>query len=131
MAEMILGVEHFGLMSRDPEKLAAWYRKILNFKVIQHNQKSPPTIFVAGESGSLLEIMPYTDDAIVLSGKEKRAIHTAVTVDDLERAITELKDKGVEFIGEMKDHPGGVRLIYFRDPDCNWLQLIERPQPLR
>ncbi len=128
---MILGVEHFGLMSRDPEKLAAWYRKTLNFKVIDHNQKSPPTILVAAGTGSLMEIMPYTDDAIVLSGKEKRAIHTAIIVVDLDQAISELTDKGVEFVGEVKENPGGVRLIYFKDPDCNWLQLIQRTKPLK
>ena len=128
---MILGIEHFGLMARDTEKLAAWYRKTLNFKVIQHNQKTPPTIFVATEKGSLLEIMPYTDDAIVLSGKEKRALHLAISVDDLEATIHELKEKGVEFNGDIKEYPDGVKLIYFKDPECNWLQLIYRPKPLR
>jgi glyoxylase I family protein len=129
--EMMLGIEHVGLMARDSEKLAAWYRKTLNFKVIQHNQKTPPTIFVAGENGVLIEIMPYTDDAIVLSGKEKRGLHLAISVDDLDATLAELKDKGVEFSGEIKEFSGGVKVIYFKDPECNWLQLIYRPKPLR
>lgn len=128
---MILGIEHFGLMSRDPEKLAAWYRRNFNFRIVSHNQKTPPTIFIAGESGSYIEIMPYTDDAIVLSGKEKRALHTAIAVDNLEETMNELKAKGIEFAGEIKDFPDGVRIIYFKDPDCNWLQLIYRPKPLK
>ncbi len=128
---MILGIEHFGVMARDPEKLAAWYRKVLNFKVILHNQKTSPTIFVAAENGSVLEIMPYTDDAILLSGKEKRAIHLGLTVNDLEQTIAELKEKGVEFVGDAKEDQEGVRLIYFKDPECNWFQLIARPKPLR
>jgi glyoxylase I family protein len=128
---MILGIEHFGVMARDPEKLAAWYRKVLNFKVISHNQKTSPTIFVAAENGSMLEIMPFTDDAILLSGKEKRAIHLALTVNDLDRTIADLTEKGVEFVGEVKEDSKGVRLIYFKDPECNWFQLIFRPKPLR
>lgn len=45
---------------------------------------------------------------------------------DLDGAVAELRDQGVEFAGEISEHPWG-RIATFKDPDGNDLQLYEPP----
>jgi predicted enzyme related to lactoylglutathione lyase len=47
--------------------------------------------------------------------------------DSLEAAVEQLKGSGVEFAGEISEHPWG-RIASFKDPDGNDLQLYESPQ---
>lgn len=44
----------------------------------------------------------------------------------LDGAVAELKDSGVEFVGDISEHPWG-RIAAFEDPDGNSLQLFEPP----
>lgn len=46
--------------------------------------------------------------------------------DGIERAVEELKGKGVEISGEVSEHPWG-KVASFKDPDGNDLQLYEPP----
>lgn len=48
-----------------------------------------------------------------------------LSVDDLERARTELTEQGVTFEGEVQEYPGVVRIATFRDPSGNRLQLAQ------
>lgn len=47
--------------------------------------------------------------------------------DDLEQAVESLKGKGVSFSGEISEHPWG-RIVPFKDPDGNDLQLFAAPR---
>ena len=46
---------------------------------------------------------------------------------DLEAEVGRLKDAGVEFSGEISEHPWG-RIVPFKDPDGNDLQLYAPPR---
>ena len=48
------------------------------------------------------------------------------TRSELETAVQQLRDSGVEVTGEISDHPWG-RVATFKDPDGNDLQLYEPP----
>ena len=45
----------------------------------------------------------------------------------IDAAVEELKGRGVEFAGDISDHPWG-RIATFKDPDGNDLQLYEPPK---
>jgi predicted enzyme related to lactoylglutathione lyase len=49
------------------------------------------------------------------------------TEGDLEDAVQRLQGQGVEFPGEISEHPWG-RVASFKDPDGNDLQLYEPPK---
>lgn len=51
------------------------------------------------------------------------AFRPAAPIDD---AVSELVGKGVEFVGEVSEHPWG-KVASFHDPDGNSLQLYEPP----
>lgn len=46
-------------------------------------------------------------------------------VDDYQKTVKELKQKGIEFFDEMAGVPGIPRMISFKDPDGNHFQLVE------
>lgn len=127
---MLYGIEHIGLMAQDPESLAAWYQKSFGFRVVYKNSKTPPTFFLAPDSGSMIEITPYKEGSPLSSDAAKERVHLAIKVDDFEAATSELKKKGIQFIGEPKESFGGMKLVFFQDPEGNSVQLVYRPQPL-
>jgi len=53
-----------------------------------------------------------------------------MSVTDFDAAYAALKAKGVKFTGEPKDASGGVKVVFFTDPEGNLIQIIYRPQPL-
>lgn len=128
---MTYGIEHVGLMAEDPEALAAWYERVFGFRIVYKSQKTPPAVFLAPDSGSMIEIFPYKEGVRVLTGSEKEAVHLAIEVKDFDQALDDLGKKGVVFIGGPKESAGGVKVIFFKDPEANWGQLIYRPEPLK
>ncbi|MDH5672238.1 MAG: VOC family protein [Myxococcales bacterium] len=46
-------------------------------------------------------------------------------VEDLSEAEAELRDKGVPIVQERTEIPGVCSLIFFSDPDGNWIELVE------
>jgi predicted enzyme related to lactoylglutathione lyase len=49
----------------------------------------------------------------------------AFATTDIDGTVSELKERGVEFKGEISEHPWG-KIAPFADPDGNILQVIER-----
>jgi predicted enzyme related to lactoylglutathione lyase len=47
--------------------------------------------------------------------------------DGLEQAVSRLREEGVEFPGDISEHPWG-RVAAFKDPDGNDLQFYEPPK---
>jgi predicted enzyme related to lactoylglutathione lyase len=45
---------------------------------------------------------------------------------DIEAEVSRLRDAGVEFSGDVSEHPWG-RIVPFKDPDGNDLQLYSPP----
>jgi len=50
----------------------------------------------------------------------------ALRVTDFDAAYVKLKSAGVEFLGEPVTAVGGGRIISFRDPEGNELQIVQR-----
>lgn len=72
--------------------------------------------------GSLIGLAQY--DAQYASKAGSNAVIT-FTVDNIEKTIEELKEKGVVFIGDIITIPNGPKMISFNDPDGNHFQLVE------
>ncbi|TSB45958.1 VOC family protein [Alkalicoccobacillus porphyridii] len=68
------------------------------------------------------------DSFIGFSEAEKVIPSTAAAVfevEDIEVAVKELKQRGIEFNGEVTTIPGYVKLITFKDPDGHDLELSQ------
>ncbi len=122
--KMYRGIEHTAIASPDPEALASWYEQTLNFP-IDHRVGS--NVFLKAPDGTMLEIIPSEGERLNTTPKTPGVRHFAVTVDDFDAALEDLRGKGVDL-----DDPAtvqGIRVAYFRDPEGNLLHLVRRPDP--
>lgn len=123
---MICGIEHAAIASPDPQKLARWYVDTLNFTI---NYNSGRTVFVKAPDGSMLEIISSEGARGPQTMKDPGIRHLALAVDDFQSEYGRLKAAGVEFQGEPVTNKGAT-VVFFSDPDGNYLHLIQRETPL-
>ena len=111
----------------DVDRAKAFYAEKVGFNV-DHDvqpgngmrvvQLTPPgsscSIVIGTGLGEISEMQPGT----------VKALHLVVA--DIIKAREALADRGVE-VGEVDEHPGGIKYVYFKDPDGNSWLLQEMP----
>jgi len=122
-----MNIEHVGVYSKDPAALAVWYATVIGLKELRRIEREgrPPVLFLGGENGVILEILP-TD----ASGGERVLVslghsHLGIAVADLDAERKRLAGCGIELEGVRKTS-NGWRIGYFKDPEGNTLELIQR-----
>ncbi|WP_022930608.1 VOC family protein [Patulibacter americanus] len=101
------------------DRAVAFYRNALGLEVLEHD-------------GDWSEVTAG-DQKIGLNGSKSEspsgdggAVLAFGVTGDIEDEVRALKDQGVEFTGELSEHPWG-KIAPFRDPDGNDLQLYAPP----
>lgn len=150
---MIETIDHVNLVVRDLERMTAFYRDALDFAVTKQVTISgawiDETVGLSGveadvvyldlPSGPRIELIDYRAPAGVepMVANEPNVFglrHMAFRVSDIESLVEKLRAEGVAFQSDIKSVPdsqvkysGGVRkrLVYFRDPEGNLLELCE------
>lgn len=127
---MIRGIEHMAIAAKDTAALARWYVDTLGLRVVVEGGQG--TWFVGPPEGDAVVEIIRANDA---SRHERQRndpgwSHLAFTVTDFDRALQDLKAKGVTFTGEPMGAMGEQRLAFFLDLDGNVLQIVDRPKPL-
>jgi len=123
---MFHGLEHTAIATPDPKRLAEWYVQNLDFRI---NYTYGGNYFVRASNGTLIEFIPSEGDRAPQKMKDPGIRHLAISVDDFDAALEELRKRGVQFLTPPTDVQGN-RLIFFSDGDGNIVHLIHRPQPL-
>ena len=125
---MFKGIDHVAIAAKDSQALIDWYCAHLGLHVVFQNEKDPPTGLVAGPEGSMFEIMPAQEAPAVAHGIMDPGIrHVALRVDDIEAEYARLEKLGVAFLGNIVEAAGGGKVVLFKDPEGNVLQLCQRP----
>jgi predicted enzyme related to lactoylglutathione lyase len=113
---MIKGISAVWLPVSEMDRAVGFYRDSLGLEVIEHD-------------GDWSEVTAG-DQRIGLNGAESPGgdggAVIAFSVDDLDATVEKLKESGVEFSGEVSEHPWG-RIAPFKDPDGNDLQVYAPP----
>ncbi len=113
---MIQGISAIWLPVTDMQRAVTFYRDSLGLEVLEHD-------------GDWSEVTAG-DQRIGLNASESPAGQggavIAFAVDDIQATVDSLKEKGVDFSGELSDHPWG-RIAPFKDPDGNDLQVYAPP----
>ena len=122
---MFNGLEHTAIASPNPERLAGWYVKHLEFHI---NFTYAGNFFVKAPNGAVLEIIPSEGERIEQAAKAPGIRHLAIAVDDFDAAAAALAASGVELGSPIEIK--GNRLIFFTDCDGNLIHLIHRQNPL-
>jgi len=150
---MIESIDHVNLVVRDLARMTAFYRDALGFRVTKQVSISgdwidetvglvgvvADVVYLALPSGPRIELIDYrsppgseSDCDNPPNGFGLR--HMAFRVSGIDAMVEKLVQTGVEFQSEVKSVPdnqvtysGGVRkrLVYFRDPENNILELCE------
>jgi predicted enzyme related to lactoylglutathione lyase len=115
---MIKGVAAVWLPVNDMSRAVAFYGETLGFDVTEHDgdwSEVDANGLKIGLNGSE---SPKGDGGALI------AFQPDGTIDD---EVSRLKDAGVAFTGDVSEHPWG-KIVPFKDPDGNDLQLFEPPQ---
>lgn len=123
---MIKGIEHTAIASSDPQTLAEWYVRYLDFVI---NYNSGKTVFVKAPNGYMLEIITAEGPRAAGGMKAPGLRHLAIAVDDFDAVYHRLQSAGVQFDGEPVTNKGN-RVVFFTDPEGNYLHLLQRETPL-
>jgi len=101
--------------------------------VIAQDDADPPTALVGYDKdlkhGAVIELMPARDggaDPATMARFAPGLRHLALRVRDFDEAFEFLRASRVEFVSEPGTATGGGRIVSFRDPEGNELQIVER-----
>ena len=115
----------------DPEKSRAFYEALgLEFRrdmdIVRNGEKEATNYFFSlGDANDVLELTYNHDGRTYDLGTGYG--HIAVAVDDLDGALAQLKEQGIEPEREpYRVREGGSRLCFVRDPDGYRVELIDR-----
>jgi glyoxylase I family protein len=123
---MIRGIEHSAIASSDPAALANWYVDTLGFVI---NYRGSTAFFVKAPDGSMIELIPAEGERGGNTLKSPGLRHLALTVTDFDAVYAGLQAKGVHFVSEPLAAKGN-KVVFFTDPEGNYLHLLERETPL-
>ena len=123
---MVKGIEHTAIAALDVAALADWYVAVLGFAIVY---RSANAIFVKAPDGSMLEIIHAAGERGAQTLKTQGLRHLALTVTDFDGVYSSLKTQGVPFVDEPQESKGN-KVVFFTDPEGNYLHLLQRAQPL-
>jgi predicted enzyme related to lactoylglutathione lyase len=113
-----------GLLVADLDKAISFYRDVLGLPLIERDKTC--ALLDAG-GGALFELWPTGIASSSAKTPSQQSLRIALRVDDLDDAVSRLKGKGVQFLGEIGEYEG-TRWINFIDPEGNRLELKEVPR---
>ena len=126
-------VDHPAIACRDTRRQIDWYCRSLGMRVVARNNEDPPTALVGYDDdlshGAVIELMPARDEGQDPAAAARFAPglrHLALRVRGFDEAYELLKGRGIAFLSEPGRATGGGRIVSFRDPEGNELQIVER-----
>lgn len=132
---MIKKVHHVGVVVRDMEQAMGFYRDLLGLPVDKietiHEQGVKAALLTLGDSEIELLEPTVTDNGVAryLERKGEGLHHICFEVDDVERDLSALKDRGTEMI-DQQTRIGLAGRICFLHPSAMDGALVELCQPL-
>lgn len=130
---LFTAIDHPAIACYDVRKLADWYCDTFGMRIIAENGASPPSMVIGyGDSvtgGTMIELMPAREEGAhpaELRRFQPGLRHMALRVSDFDAAYAKLNAAGVQFLGDAVVAVGGGRIVSFRDPEGNELQIVQR-----
>ena len=130
---MFTAIDHPAITCYDVNKQIDWYCRNLGMRVVATNGQEPPSVVVGYDSsvrgGTMIELMPIKDPGpkpVEVPRFAPGLRHVALRVKNFEQAYAALKTIGVTFLMEPMVAVGGGKIVSFRDPEGNELQIVER-----
>jgi predicted enzyme related to lactoylglutathione lyase len=114
-------IELVWIVVADFKKALQFYTEIVGL-TIQNSNEEFGWAELKGKEGAILGIAQASAECPIAPGSN--AVVT-FTVDDIQKAIEELRTKDIELVGDIQEVPGHVKLQLFKDKDNNHFQYAE------
>ena len=122
---------HTCLNVSDIDRSIRFYTRFIGLKFVSRRevkQNNAEIAFLQDESGAAIELTHWRDKKNLVEGDNFD--HIAFAVNDVRATVDELKGNGVTIAMEPFSLGGSSSKIAFvKDPDGNWLELIEHGGP--
>ncbi|MGA2971346.1 MAG: VOC family protein [Candidatus Bathyarchaeia archaeon] len=119
---------HTCLNVSDLDRSIGFYTKFIGLNLISRRevkQNNAEIAFLEDEGGAAIELTHWRDKKDLVEGDNFD--HIAFAVKDVGATVGELKASGVTIAMEPFSLSGSSsRIAFIKDPDGNWLELIER-----
>lgn len=141
---MDISLRHTGIVVRDLDAALDFYTGFLGFTVVRRMDESGEflnnmlglkevmvtTVKMEAPGGGMLELLQFANPS---DGPDHPPTihapgftHVAFTVGDLEKTYDRMKSSGVPFNAPPQKAPdGGAMVTFCRDPEGNYLELVE------
>lgn len=121
-----LGFGHIGISVKNKEKSRNFYENMLGFGLVwEYQNEDGGNLLFIGKGSCVIELLDSKIDLV--DGLNGPLNHLSILVDDIEEAVSELKDKGVKFEMQItldpKLYSKGEKFAIFRGPDGERIQL--------
>ena len=123
-----MNIEHVGIYAQDSHALATWYMKALQLhetRRIERGEGKPPVVFLQGDCGAVVEILPTDAAALQRELNAPGFTHLGIAVESMDTHVARLAELGIEVKG-IRSTSNGWTIGYFNDPEGNILELVER-----
>ena len=129
-------LSHIGIRVSDLARSIDYYRRVFGFRAVYDNHAGPDAdrVVIGIIAGLAVELIkpadaqagpaaqPVDPNALGFSG-------ITFSVDDVDEAFAALQAQGLANMDPPKTVPPGIRLVLFRDPDGNLLEVIDLKGP--
>lgn len=125
-------LEHVALNVQDPVKMAEWYCKNLQMKVVKKGPAPVNAHFICDAGANMmLEIYHNPPDAVPdYASMDPLLFHVAFMVDDVKGIREKLIAAGATPVGEVSATPAGDEIAILRDPWGVAIQFVKRAEPM-
>jgi len=110
------------------DKSIEFYTRFIGLRLVSRREikeNNAEIAFLQDESGAAIELTHWRDKKSLVEGDNFD--HIALAVNDVRRAIDELKANAVTIAMEPFSLSGSSsKIAFIKDPDGNWLELIEK-----
>jgi len=130
MKKSMKGLAHIGIHTDKIDESIEFYTEILGFELTHRKDMPNGTRLAFVDVGGLVvELVQPADTSGVKERKAGIIDHIAIEVDDIDKVIQNLKEKGVEFNTPEKNVNkhlfDGISNIFFKGPNGESLELFQ------
>lgn len=122
-------VHHVAIICSDYQVSKAFYTEILGFKILKEvyrPERDSYKLDLKVNDLYQIELFSFPDPPKRLSQPEACGLrHIAFEVNDIESAVADLRDKGLNTENVRTDEYTGKRFVFFEDPDRLPIELYE------
>lgn len=122
-------VHHVAIICSDYQVSKAFYTEILGFKILKEvyrPERDSYKLDLKVNDLYQIELFSFPDPPKRLSQPEACGLrHIAFEINDIESAVADLRDKGLNTENIRTDEYTGKRFVFFEDPDRLPIELYE------